>query len=185
VKPAALSLVSNAVVDSNRLTEADEVEAFYEQHYHSLYRFLILSGCPADEAPDYLQEAFIRLYKAVRDGSRIERPQSWLVRVLHHLRINEFRRSKQQALHAESVQLLWHRRAASMKDPESTLLDRERSEHVQSAIQELTEVQYQYLLLRLEGLKFREIAELYGVSIGSVADACGRALKKLGKLRHE
>jgi RNA polymerase sigma-70 factor, ECF subfamily len=185
VKPTALSFVANAVLDSNRLTRMDEVEAFYEQHYDSLYRFLILSGCPPDAAPDYLQEAFIRLYKAVKEGSRIERPQSWLVRVLHHLRVNEFRRSKQQALHAPSVQFLWNQRVASMKDPESTLLERERLEHLQSAIEKLTEVQYQYLLLRLEGLKFREIADLYGVSIGSVADACGRALKKLGKLRNE
>jgi DNA-directed RNA polymerase specialized sigma24 family protein len=46
-------------------------------------------------------------------------------------------------------------------------------------MQQLTKVQLRYLALRTEGLKFREIAELYGVSSSTVAETCGRALEKL------
>jgi DNA-binding CsgD family transcriptional regulator len=49
----------------------------------------------------------------------------------------------------------------------------------------LTKRQYQYMLLRAEGMKLREIAELYGVAVASVAEACGRAMETLGRLSHE
>jgi transcriptional regulator len=46
---------------------------------------------------------------------------------------------------------------------------------------QLTERQYQYLLLRTEGLKLREIADIFEVTVQSVAEVCTRAMDHLGR----
>jgi RNA polymerase sigma-70 factor, ECF subfamily len=183
VKPADLTFPSCALAFSQRATLAEHVQKLYEEHYQSCYRFLVLSGSSADEAVELLQEAFLRLYQTLKDGAKLDKPRSWLIRVLQRLRIDEFRRSSRMSSFADFPEELWRRAdTPSLCNPEMDLLDRERTERLQNAVRQLTPTQYQYLALRAEGLKFREIADLYGVSVGSVFDACGRALKKLGRL---
>ena len=54
-----------------------------------------------------------------------------------------------------------------------------------AAFSRLTTRQCEYLNLRAEGLKLREIAELHGVTIQSVAETCARAIEALGKMTNE
>jgi RNA polymerase sigma-70 factor (ECF subfamily) len=95
--------------------------------------------------------------------------------------VDEFRRTSRINSYAEVPENL-REVHEDPRNPETQLLNRERAGRLRSAVGQLTATQYQYLTLRAEGLKFREIAELHGVSIASVFDSCGRALKKLGKL---
>jgi len=160
---------------------AQRVQDLYDEHYAACYRFLMLGGSTADESIDFLQEAFLRLYQALRDGTRIDNPRGWLIRVLQRLRIDEFRRTARvRSLDDFPEDALAHSKHAD--NPESVLLGLERNERLSLAVGQLTQRQYQYLVLRAEGLKFREIADLFDVSIGSVSDACSRAVKKLGEL---
>ena len=45
----------------------------------------------------------------------------------------------------------------------------------------MTEQQQQCLRLRVEGLRYREIAEVLGVSISTVADSLDRSVSKMAK----
>ena len=160
---------------------AQRVQELYDEHYAACYRFLVFDGATSDESIDFLQEAFLRLYQSLKSGTRIENPRAWLIRVLQRLRIDEFRRTAREcALVDFPEDVLPGVQVA--ENPESELLGLERSRQLEQAVRQLTKRQYQYLALRAEGMKFREIAETFDVSIGSVSDACARALKKLGKL---
>jgi RNA polymerase sigma-70 factor (ECF subfamily) len=156
----------------------------YEEHYECCYRFLIFSGSSTDECLDLLQEGFLRLHQSLRNGVRIENPRSWLIRVLHRLRIDEFRRGSRVSSFGDFPDQVWEHRIVTEGTPETAALDQERMEQLRAAVQGLTVTQRQYLMLRTEGLKFREIAELYGVTVGSVFDACARALKAIGRQRN-
>jgi RNA polymerase sigma factor (sigma-70 family) len=175
-----LDISNSAVIE--KATARAESQKLYEEHYESCYRILILRGASADESVELLQEGFLRLQQSLRDGVPIENPRSWLIRVLQRLRIDEFRRSSRMCSFADFPEEIWEHRVISSGTPETEILDRERTERLRAAVRQLTATQRQYLALRGEGLKFREIAELYGVTVGSVFDACARALKKLGKL---
>ena len=50
---------------------------------------------------------------------------------------------------------------------------------VQTAMSSLSEQQKQCLFLRAEGFRYREIAEILGVSISTVAESLRRAIRKL------
>jgi RNA polymerase sigma-70 factor (ECF subfamily) len=159
----------------------EKFQDLYDRHYESCYRFLVMTGSPADDALDLLQEAFLRLYKSLQNGETLENPRNWLFRVMQRLRVDEFRRTSRVSSYAEFPEHLCEA-GENSANPETHLLNRERGERLRSAVGQLTATQYQYLLLRAEGLKFREIAELHGVAAASVFETCGRALRKLGML---
>jgi RNA polymerase sigma-70 factor (ECF subfamily) len=178
---AGLTLRSCALPIGHREL-GERIEQLYDEHYPSCYRFLVFTGSSPDQALELLQEGFLRLCQTMKDGARVENPRSWLIRVLQRLRIDEFRRTARTSSFEDLPAEIQQRATADSADPETELLDQERFTRLRNAVRELTETQYQYLALRAEGLLFREIADLHGVSIGSVFDACSRALKKLGRL---
>jgi RNA polymerase sigma-70 factor (ECF subfamily) len=163
-----------------KASSAEQVEACYLQYHDSLCRFLVAIGCPVELVPDLLQEAFCRLFENLRAGKAIERPRSWLVRVLYNLFLNHVRRHKREfVLDESSVSVSTHLNGTAVIDPEREYDLRQREERLAYAMRQLTPIQSRYMALRAEGLKFREISELCGVSTAAVAETCARALEKL------
>jgi RNA polymerase sigma-70 factor (ECF subfamily) len=161
------------------------VEGLYDEHYLSLYRFLLLQGCQPNDADDYLQESFLRLLRFLKRGDKVDKPKSWLLRVLHNLQIDEARRLKRvdaSGLTGMEDQL---DNAGVGHDAEAELLKQERLAQFHEAIGSLTPQQSRYLLLRTEGLKLREIADLHGVTVQTVAEVCARALDRLGRIKRD
>ena len=181
-----VSLESGGVAVRTRKELAELVEQLYHDYYDTLYSYLLLSGCTPADAEEYLQDAYMRLVRFLQQGKAVDKPKPWLLRVLHNIRHDEQQRSSRfLAMEPEDLEALSQRKAMRGPNPESEALERERLERVRTAMSQLTERQYQYMLLRAEGLKLREIAELHGVAVASVAEACGRAMEKLGRLTHE
>jgi RNA polymerase sigma-70 factor (ECF subfamily) len=181
MNPVDLTIPNRGLAFSKGTTLEERFQNLYDQHYASCYRFLAMTGSSPDDALELLQEAFLRLYESLRDGVRLENPRNWLFRVLQRLRVDEFRRTSRISSYAEFPEDL-REVSEDSPNPETHLLHRERAERLRRAVGQLTATQYQYLVLRAEGLKFREIADLHGVAIASVFETCGRALRKLGKL---
>jgi RNA polymerase sigma-70 factor (ECF subfamily) len=65
--------------------------------------------------------------------------------------------------------------------PEHAVLKKEKFRRLASAIRALTEVERECLLLRAEGLRYREIGEVLEMSTSTVADTVDRAVKKLAE----
>jgi RNA polymerase sigma factor (sigma-70 family) len=164
----------------------DRVRAAYEQHYEALYRYLLLTGSAPDEAQDVIQQGFIRFIQVLRDGDPVDQPKSWLMRVVHNLRIDRYRKQRREIdfENPQAIQAV-DRLFAHEPDPEARLLTLERHRQVKESFRSLSPQQYQYLLLRLEGLKLREIAQIFGVSVQTVSESCAKAMLKFGKASDE
>jgi RNA polymerase sigma factor (sigma-70 family) len=181
-----LSLEMEGVAMRSREELADRVEQLYEEHYEGIYRYLVYIGHRSADADEFTQEAFLRLFESLQDGNRIEKPKNWLFGAVHRIRVDENRRAMRiveyDAMHVEA----WEAIAVDPgPTPEAEVLQRERAEQMRRALAQLTERQYQCLLLRTEGLKLREIAEIFRVTVQSVAEACTRAMDRMGRLTHE
>jgi len=165
---------------------AEYVSGLYEHHYSTLYRYLILSGSTAPEADDLIQEGFLRLFRHLGSGQQVDNPRSWLLRVLHNLRVDEIRRHKHElALDRPEFECLVEQLRSKGPDAEAQLIAREQHLRVQKAIGKLAPRQYQYLLLRAEGRKLREIAEMFRVTVQTVSESCAKAMLELGRLGDE
>jgi RNA polymerase sigma-70 factor (ECF subfamily) len=179
-----VSLETGRAAMANREDVAELVKQLYEEHFESVYRYLYLSGSASIDADEFVQEAFLRMFQALRGGAHIEKPRNWLLRVVHNLRCDQTRLASRRDEYDEE-KLPSAAVIDSAPDPESRAVRQQELAKLRAAMAQLTERQSQFLLLRAEGLKLKDIAEMYGISVQSVAGACERAMDRLGRLTHE
>ncbi len=161
------------------------VAQLYTMHAFSLHRYLLLTGSRPADAEELIQEAFLRLFRCMRDGEQVDNPKAWLIRVLQNLRTDKVRRDSGHHVLVDRAAGTPALRVAPELTPEEAMIEQERFVLLQNAMDTLPERQYQYLVMRSEGLTLREIAEVHGVAVQSVAETCARAIRRLGKLIHE
>src|SRR4029079_17953451 len=123
-----------------------------------------------DQASDCVQEAFFSAYRnltSFRGGS----VKSWLNRICVNAAMDTQRARKRRpvqpypALEAES----WQPRAGDEVDPERIALHAERSRALAAAMSHITDDQRTAIVLYdVEGYDYAEIAEMTGVSLGTV-----------------
>jgi len=65
--------------------------------------------------------------------------------------------------------------------PEQAVLAREKLQRLAEAVGSLAAQERECLMLRAEGLRYREIGEVLGIATSTVADTVERAIKKLAE----
>ncbi len=136
---------------------------------------------------DLAQEVWIRVYRSI---SRLQEPtkfRGWLSRIATNLFYDELRKRKRVAsplsLDAprslEDGEMDWEI-ASNTPSPDEQMTTREFYEQLREAIADLPEAFRTTIILReIEGLSYEEIAELTGVSLGTVKSRIARARSKL------
>jgi RNA polymerase sigma-70 factor (ECF subfamily) len=155
-----------------------EATKLFEELRKPLLRYLVCLGLSPDEAQDVAQDAFLSLHRHVRSGNTQENIRSWLFRVAHNQARNRqtsYDRRFATPLDASRDDMLDH------ATPERELLNKERFRQLRTAIRSLTEAERECLLLRAEGLRYREIGEVLGMATSTVADSVDRAVRKLAE----
>jgi RNA polymerase sigma factor (sigma-70 family) len=155
-------------VNENDATEL--VTALYDRWYTKLVSFAARATESYALAEDLVQESFMQLYLAVRAGKDIEHPKAWTLCVL--------RRAMSRRMRERS-------RCDSLDEAEQagrlpiTIPKRLALSDIGSLLSTLSAREEEVLLLRLEAMKYREIAEQLGISVNSVNTLLSRALRKL------
>ena len=160
----------------------EKVVRVYESLRSSVSQYLTASfGDPA-EAEDITQETFLRLYVYWSSGKSIADNclRSWIFRVAHNLAIDRKRNSKYvREVDSEARLLAMLQVPDSGRNPEETLLEQERFHSVRHGLALLSKQERHCLHLRAEGFRYREIAEILGITKSSVAEFLRRAMRKL------
>jgi RNA polymerase sigma-70 factor (family 1) len=157
-------------------------EAGFDAVFHRvaplLRNFLYYRTGNAEEAEDLMQEAFLKLWdncaKVLPDKA-----QSYVFRVAENLFFNQVAHQK-VVLKFQSRQT----KKEPISDPPQAILEGEEfKEKLEKAIAALPEgARAVFLLNRIEGLKYREIAELLDISVKAVEKRMHRALIDLRKI---
>jgi len=162
-----------------------EAERYFLELRDRIYAYLAALGARPADAEEITQEAFIR-YWGQGTGAQIENPRAWLFRTARNLYLTEVtsRRARSTVSEADArAQLAVI--PGSGPDPESAAIEEQRRSNLLAAMHTLSPLQCEYLHLRAEGLRFREIAEIYNVAVGTVQDVVQRAIEHLGSKCHE
>jgi RNA polymerase sigma-70 factor (ECF subfamily) len=157
-----------------------KVTELFELLRGPIQRYLVTILGNAAEAEEATQETFLRLYQNLHSGQRIKNVRAWLFRVAHNLAIDRRRTSKSLDIMDASyaAQLLTGSQHLG-SSPERRVLDQERLGRVQSGLAGLSAQERHCMDLRAEGLRYREIADILGISPSSVAEFLRRAINKL------
>jgi len=159
-------------------TDSCEATTLYQELRKPLLRYLAGLGLSADEAQDVVQEAFLSLHKHLDGGGSQQNIRSWVFRVAHN-RARNHQQSYSQRM-SQPLEAAFEK-ASRDATPEQAALERERFRRVDKAVRALAVQERECLMLRAEGLRYREIGEVLGIPTSTVADVVDRAIKKLAE----
>lgn len=156
------------------MTVYETVERTYEAERENIYSYLLYMGLPAARAQELAQDAFLKLYQKMSKGDAIENPRAWLYRVAHNLAVRSYAREpKFDELDPDAASPDTH------PDPERVLIEKGQRSALYRAVRDLSPQQRNCLHLRVQGLRYREIAEVIGISTSSVGEFLRRASIRL------
>ena len=155
-----------------------EATTLFHELRNPLARYLTGLGLSAEEAQDVIQDSFLQLQKHLAAGGSQENIRGWLFRVAHNAARNyqlSYARRMGESLDpvAESV--------SCEASPEQVVLAKERFARLDAALRSLSQQERQCLMLRAEGLRYREIGEVLEIPVSTVADVIARAVSKLAE----
>jgi RNA polymerase sigma-70 factor, ECF subfamily len=158
----------------------DEVVRIYEVERANIYSYLLHFGLPAARAQELTQDAFLKLYLKLSEGVPIANSRAWLYRVAHNLALRSHARERKFGELDPDAAF-----ADTRPDPERILIDKRRRSALRNAIRHLSPQQRNCLHLRVQGLGYREIAEVIGISTSAVGEFLRRARERLKEALRE
>jgi RNA polymerase sigma-70 factor (ECF subfamily) len=138
-----------------------------------LLRYLLSFGLVVPDAEEIVQEVFLSLHQHLRKNKPQSNLRAWTFTVAHNLALKK--------------RLGGQRRPSALSDdtidpspgPEEQFADLQRQKRLQAIVRALPEQDRYGLALRAEGLSYREIAGVLGVSLGTVANSLARSISRL------
>jgi RNA polymerase sigma-70 factor (ECF subfamily) len=148
--------------DRGKVDSIQEVIRLFDETHAPLRRFLIFLELTPEDADDCLQEAFLRLHKHIAS----------LTDLTNGVGCFRWRRNWREISARARGRTEHQPRAGNTNDsrgpsppkdtPEASLLKQERLEWFRSALARRTPQQVECLQLRIAGLRYREIAAVWG-----------------------
>lgn len=155
----------------------DEVVELFEQLRSRMLRYLLSLGLPAHDGEEIVQEVFLSLFQHLQRGKGRENLRGWVFRVAHNLALKQRTLSRGGFQYsAETVEA-----ADPQPNPEEQLAGSQRQQRLMAVMRALPEQDQYCLYLRFEGLRYREIAEVLGISLGAVSNSLVRSLGRMGR----
>lgn len=164
----------------DRHEAAKVVTDLFDSGYSSLVRYGFHCCGSVALAEEFAQEAFTALYKNLREGEEIRHPRAWLVKTVRNQLGKHWRRQKhgEQLVPNSDFDMLagttddtGEMGPEPLKLPEYFSLLSGREEEA--------------LVLRVKGLRYRQIAEQMGVTTNSVGTLILRAVRKIRAAREK
>jgi len=136
---------------------------------------------------DLAQEVWIRVYRSIHRLKEPAKFKSWLGRITTNLFYDELRKRKRfkgsvsldAPRYSSDGQYDWELPSGD-PTPADTMMTQEFHDHLKRAMSELPEVFQKTIAMReLNGLSYEEIANITGVSLGTVKSRIARARQRL------
>ena len=154
-----------------------EVLNLFDDYQRPLLRYVASFGLSVHEAEDVVQEVFLCLFRHLLLGRSSRNLPGWLFQVAHNIALKQRRRRRHwwSLLTDDSTA---DDRVDPAANPEDRLSETEAQRRLQRVLRALPQRDRQCVLLRAEGLKYRDIAAVLGVSLGAVAKSMARAVER-------
>lgn len=178
--PVPIEIIVEAPVEERPLPASQaDVLTLFDEFGPGLRRYLRTRGLADDAVDDVVQETFLALFRHLCLGRPRHNLQGWIFEVGRRLASKH----RARTLRRWEWEGPWTSAAAAVVDsagtPEVQVMDDQRRARLQRVLRALPDRDRQCLVLRAEGLAYRDIAQALGISLGAVAKLLSRALAKI------
>jgi RNA polymerase sigma-70 factor, ECF subfamily len=179
--------ISEQVAHVNPLdTEAaqSEIVCLFNVFRTPLLRYVRAFGIHSEDGEDVVQDVFLYLYQHVQMGRSRHNLRGWIFRVAHNLALKRYKANRRQqeaaivangGAHAQQL-------VDPAPNPEEQLTAQRRTQRLLAVMSALNKQDQLCLSLRAEGLRYREIARVLGMSLGAVSISLTRSLGRMGRV---
>jgi RNA polymerase sigma-70 factor, ECF subfamily len=165
---------------SSRPTAVEcEVIALFDQFNPSLRRYVLSLGLPVHDAEEITQEVFLALFRHLQLGKSRHNLRGWIFRVAHNLALKQRHATQRLRHRAAAGDIAAENQLDSSPNPEEQVLFAQRQKRLIAILNDLPEQDRACLRLRAEGLRYREIARVVGISLGAVSNSLTRSVARL------
>jgi RNA polymerase sigma-70 factor (ECF subfamily) len=183
-----MALPADSTLDVSLLTAAErapdtasaieaDVLGLFDRFRAPLMRYICSFGLSARDAEDIVQDVFLLLFKHLHAGKPRTNLPGWIFRVAHNGALKQ--RLRRQRECDPPLDVADGAAVDPADGPEALFSDAQRQRRLLAVVSTLPERDRQCLHLRSEGLRYRDIARVLGVSLGTVANSLARSLERL------
>jgi RNA polymerase sigma-70 factor (ECF subfamily) len=174
------------VEQRGRLSEESELEqevvGLFDSFREPLLRYLASLGLPVADGEEIVQEVFLSLFQHLRRGGGRANLRGWLFRVAHNLGLKRRSRILPCSFSPDrAASVSWEWLSDPAPGPEEQFFNGETERRVRAVLQALPEQDRRCLMLRAEGLRYREIAGTLAMSLGAVSISLARSLARIAR----
>jgi RNA polymerase sigma-70 factor (ECF subfamily) len=164
----------------------ERVAALYETDREKIYWFLVGQGLDPARSQELVQEVFLRLFLALQKGIEIELEQAWLYRVASNLAVDYWRREgRSMWVELDSLPAIADRFPSKDLTPEAAAVRAQKLRRVATVLARLPKEQRLGVHLRMQGLRYSDIAKILGVSVATVSGLLSTAVERLRRAANE
>jgi len=157
----------------------DEVIELFDQLRDGLLRYVASLGLGVHDSEDVIQEVFLSLFRHLRLGRSRENLRGWVFRVAHNLALKQRIRLRRRESRVTAYDFTAERQIDPAANPEEQFAQNQHHRHLRQVVSALPEQDQLCLRLRAEGLRYREIADVLDISLGSVSNCIARSMQRL------
>jgi RNA polymerase sigma-70 factor (ECF subfamily) len=178
--------VDKATLERVRRRDRAAMNDFFEAYFDRVYGYVVSATRNPDLAGDIVQDAFVRMHKAIDRLDPDRDPSPWVFTVAINTLRDHWRswehRNRGRMVDADR---LWDTPVAGPL-PGDSLLTEERNRGVHNALARLSPADREVIWLRsYEDLPFEAVAEALGSSVEAARQRHSRAVRRLGKAYKE
>ena len=161
--------------DSKGICEELVFSAFFKANVKSLRNYLYFKFGNGEKANDITQDSFIKLWENCKNVP-LEKAKSYIYTIANNASLNEIAHQKVVLRYAQNNT----GNDRTNLNPEYLIEEEQFRQKLEKAIDKLTEAQRTaFLLHRIEGKKYNEIAVILGISVKAVEKRIHGALVTL------
>lgn len=177
-----------AEIEALQRGDAKAFEALVAKHHRQVYQTCLGFVFAKEEAEDLCQEVFVEVFRSISTFEGRSKLSTWMHRIavtksLEHLRSQKRKKRAAQLLSIFGLQMQgWQPSADPRHHPGLQMEHQEMSAALYAAIDALPESQRAcFVLCKIEGKSYEEVAEILGSTVSSVESLMFRARKNLQK----
>jgi|SRR5215831_1250853 len=158
----------------------ERVGDLYVSHREEIFRFIVAQGVLPAMAQDITQEVFVKLLATLCAGRKIDSELAWLYRVAANRATDYWRHERRWiTVELDADNTLAETFESSDMPADQLAAQQQRMRLLSSEIRRLPKEQRMCLLLRSQGLRYREISSILGVAVSTAADWLDAAVERL------
>lgn len=152
-----------------------------DQHQGLLFKVIRSHEADPDNQQDLLQQILVQLWQSAASYSGQCKETTWIYRVALNTACCWVRNARRRRARHERVAAFAETEAASV-DPQQLVMARAQLEQLYAGIRQLQHADASLIIMHLDGLAYRDIGEVLGLSETNVGAKLSRARKQLAQI---